>query len=78
MNRPAAEMARLGSNFDRALASAIAQQASGVAERILGALERGDYSVEVAGTPPVIVLRIAGDVLLECFVYEEPADVKVN
>jgi len=77
MNRPS-ELARLGSNFDRALADAIAQQEPLVAERIMAALERGDYEVQVEGKPPTITLRISGDTLLACHLYKEPTDAPLN
>lgn len=77
MNR-LSEMARLGSNFDRALADAIAQQTPNAKARILAALDRGDFEVAVDGTPPLITLRISGDVLLECQIYPERADVRSN
>ncbi len=77
MNRPS-ELARLGSNFDRALADAIAGQTPEAAQRVLDALERGHYEVQVEGKPPTITLRIAGDVLLEANLYPEPKDARLN
>ena len=78
MTRNLRDLAEFGSHFDRALAHAIAQQEPGAAERIMAALERGDYEVQFEGKPPTITLRISGDVLLEAKLYREPADARLN
>jgi hypothetical protein len=72
------DVARFGSAFDAALIDAIAQQDPDVARRLLAELRAGNYEIEVDGTPPTITVRIAGSVVLEANLYQEPKGVRLN
>ena len=72
------EMARLGSRFDRAHSPGDRATRAARCPPHPESPRPGDYSVEVDGAPPTITLRIAGDALLECHIYDEPKDVQAN